>query len=570
MFKNVFSIFFTLACVFTGAQEKGAFPYRQFMEIYDRYKENDVRALPFVQIHAQQARKDARHKQLLLAFEHGVYFSADRQDKLRYADSAVITAKRLGDSVKISRALLGKGVVYYFSFRNYKAAMHEYLNAFGYAAGDPDSYLQHKIRYHLGEVKSYLGHCDEALIHFEKALRFFEENRVRTANPNEWHNYTRGYLNTLHQMIVCNQKMDRWHVADSLLATASARIRDLEGFEQEKGYIYKCLGRSEYENGSYNSAIVLFSRSRSLLSAPDDFAWNAVNDFYIGKSYLKLKQTEDAVIFFKKVDSSFTRHNFIFPELRENYELLIKHYKNTADAGQELYYTQQLLKADDFLYSDFRHVMSRMHKEYDTKTLEAEKLRLQQDSRRKNIFITVLAVTGSMLLIFVLYRYYRSRRIHRKYLQLLRKLEDLQKQTECLPETVDYGKRKYEYKDEVVHDLLEKLKRFEETKGFTATGLTLRKLADKLGTNGTHLSYVINQYKGMNFHTYLKVLRINYITHLLYTDRKYLNYNMDGLAKECGMLRRQNFSDHFYEINGLRPSEFIEKYRKENRDRDQT
>ena len=158
MFKNVFSIFFTLTCVFTGAQEKGAFPYRQFMEIYDRYKEDDVRALPFVQIHAQQARKDARHKQLLLAFEHGVYFSADRQDKLRYADSAVVTAQRLGDSVKISRALLGKGVVYYFSFRNYKAAMHEYLNALEYAAGDPDSYLQHKIRYHLGEVKSYLRH----------------------------------------------------------------------------------------------------------------------------------------------------------------------------------------------------------------------------------------------------------------------------------------------------------------------------------------------------------------------------------------------------------------------------
>ncbi len=565
MFKNVFTVFFTIACVLIGAQEKGAFPYRQFIEIYDRYKEDDVRALPFVQIHAQQARKDGRHKQLLLAFEHGVYFSADRRDKLRYADSAVAAAHRLGDSVKISRALPGKGVVYYFSFRDYKAAMHEYLKAFEYAAGDQDSYLQHKIRYHLGEVKSYLGHCDEALIHFEKALRFFEENRMRAKNPNEWHNYTRGTLNTLHQMIVCNQKMERRHVADSLLAKATAAIRNLEGFEQEKGYIYKCLGRSEYEKGSYTSAIALFSRSRRMLSAPDDFAWNAVNNFYIGKAYLKLKQTDDAITFFKKVDSSFVRHNFIFPELRENYELLIKHYKNTADAGQELYYTQQLLRADDFLYSDFRHVMSRMHKEYDTKTLEAEKLRLQQDSRRKNVFITVLGVTGSLLLIFLLYRYYRSRIIHRKYLQLLHKIENLQNRTDPVPEVVNDEKRKYKYKDEVVTELLEKLRKFEETNGFTASGLTLRKLAAKLGTNGTHLSYVINQYKGMNFNTYLKVLRINYITHLLYTDRKYLNYNMDGLAKECGMLSRQNFSDHFYEINGLRPRAFVEKYRKENR-----
>jgi AraC-like DNA-binding protein len=43
----------------------------------------------------------------------------------------------------------------------------------------------------------------------------------------------------------------------------------------------------------------------------------------------------------------------------------------------------------------------------------------------------------------------------------------------------------------------------------------------------------------------------------------YLNYTIDTLAKECGIASRQNFSDLFYEINGIRPTDFIRKRKKE-------
>ncbi|MGE4513382.1 MAG: helix-turn-helix domain-containing protein [Chryseobacterium sp.] len=80
-----------------------------------------------------------------------------------------------------------------------------------------------------------------------------------------------------------------------------------------------------------------------------------------------------------------------------------------------------------------------------------------------------------------------------------------------------------------------------------------------MGTNSNYLSQVINEYKGGNFNKYLSQLRINYITNLLFEDRKYLKYNIETLAKECGIASRQNFSDLFYEINGIRPTDFIKK-----------
>lgn len=39
----------------------------------------------------------------------------------------------------------------------------------------------------------------------------------------------------------------------------------------------------------------------------------------------------------------------------------------------------------------------------------------------------------------------------------------------------------------------------------------------------------------MNFSRYLGILRINYITQLMYENEKYLNYTIQSLSDECGI-----------------------------------
>lgn len=98
--------------------------------------------------------------------------------------------------------------------------------------------------------------------------------------------------------------------------------------------------------------------------------------------------------------------------------------------------------------------------------------------------------------------------------------------------------------------MAEKLKEFEDTKSFKEKGITLPQLAENFKTNTTYLSQYINDVMGVNFNKYISTLKINYVTDLMYNDAKVLSYSVQGLADECGISSRQNFSDLFLEING--------------------
>ena len=49
----------------------------------------------------------------------------------------------------------------------------------------------------------------------------------------------------------------------------------------------------------------------------------------------------------------------------------------------------------------------------------------------------------------------------------------------------------------------------------------------------------------------------------MYEDPYYLRLKIQSLADACGISSRQNFSDLFQEINGIRPTDFIKQRKKE-------
>lgn len=174
----------------------------------------------------------------------------------------------------------------------------------------------------------------------------------------------------------------------------------------------------------------------------------------------------------------------------------------------------------------------------------------------------VLIVIAAMIIIIFCIRFYRDRKIRIQYENLQQKLNSSEPGNN--KEAVDdIPIRKNSLSPELTKELLEKLKIFEETLYFTKKGLTQKSVATKLGTNSHYLSILINENKGVNFTRYMAELRINYITNLLNTNKKYLNYTIEALAEECGIAARQNFSALFYEINGIRPKDYIKK-RKED------
>ncbi|EPJ2898391.1 helix-turn-helix domain-containing protein [Elizabethkingia anophelis] len=536
---------------------------------YENLKENDEKALSTVSLLIAKAKKEKSNEELMHAYEDAVYYSSKNENKIIYADSTIATAKKTLNNDLISRSYLGKGIIYYYNLKRYKYALDEYLKAYEYSKKGNDNYQKNKVIYHLGIVKSYLGYYNDALELFNECISYFEPKTIGNYHPNEIYNNSKGYLNSLHLAIVCYIHLGDFEKANFLTNKGLGFIERLgkNEFSLEKSYLLKCKGVLEFQNNDFNKAIQTFNQAIPILESNHDFAWASVVDFYIGKSYISLHQEDAAVAQFKKVDSIFQKHNFILPELRENYELLINYYRKNNDPKQELYYTKVLLKADGILTRDFTYLSSKIHREYDTQNLVDIQNKLENQNKWGLGMIILLCIIVSVL-VYNVWKYYQNeKKIKTKY----KKLEDnLQHHIEPEPSSVPYenisSQSKSTMSEEVYKDLQDKLEKFEKEKQFLEKGMTLNKLANIFETNSTYLSQFINETKSMNFSRYLGILRINYITQLMYENEKYLNYTIQSLSDECGIASRQNFSDLFQEINGLRPTEFIKKRKKDIED----
>jgi AraC-like DNA-binding protein len=112
--------------------------------------------------------------------------------------------------------------------------------------------------------------------------------------------------------------------------------------------------------------------------------------------------------------------------------------------------------------------------------------------------------------------------------------------------------------------ILNKLKRFENSKRFNNKDISLSVLAGQFDTNTKYLSEIINSHYNMNFNTYINKLRINYIVEKLKTDPNFMNYKISYLAENCGFCSHSSFATIFKSITGISPVKFIELLNSEN------
>jgi AraC-like DNA-binding protein len=411
----------------------------------------------------------------------------------------------------------------------------------------------------MGVVKSYLGYYKDALEHFKNCISYFEPlSNDKMLHPNLIFNNKKGYYNSLHQAIICYRNLGNYKTADSLIKVGLSKTYGSKEFSLEHAYFQKCKGIVYYHNKLYQESINLLKKALPEIKNNKDFAWESVSFFYLGKSYSALNQQKEATNYFTKVDSIFQKNNFILPELRENYEILIKDSKLTNDTKKELYYTNSLLKADSIISKDFNELSSKIHKEYDTQQLLDAKNRLESNS---SLWIIVSSIIILLLLATLYYRYEKEKNIQKKYVELEQRLQNFSivpvQKMEIIPSA------KSSLKEKTFNDVLKKLERFEKKLEFTEKGLTLNKLAKKFDTNSNYLSQVISEKRNINYNKYLSELRINYITQKLYNDKEYLKLTVEALAEKSGIASRQNFSDLFFEINKIRPTDFIKLRKKE-------
>ncbi|MCA6068004.1 AraC family transcriptional regulator [Chryseobacterium sp. RG1] len=528
--------------------------YNSLRQQYFSLPENDRTAFDRgLDIFITKAGKEKNYEKLAQGYNDATFFINDKNQKLNYANKALKAALLSKNEDTIGSAYLKKGIVYYYNFRQFKKALNEYLFAYKYLENSKNRVLTYQNLYHIAEMKAYLGYNEEALGLFKKCMVFFSDHDINAKSP------SKDYLNSLHQTIVCLQKLNHFEEADSYINKAFHLIKNNSSIKLQESYFYKSKGISELHKGNYKTSQNYFDKALPELISHDDFINISIIHFYQGLLFEKIDKKDLAFGLFKKIDSIFNRHQFVLPEVRPAFEYLLENKQNKINIKEELYYTKQLLKVDENLNGNFQYLAGKIHKEYDKHSLEVQQELLIEKEARTFYILLFTAILLICSIIFSIYKLMEHRNSKREYFALKHQLQQMENELNSIKDSASeiVEKPKLQIPNEITTQILLKLETFEKEKGFLQKRLTQSKLATQLQTNVNYLSQTINEHKGTNFNKYLGTLRINYITEQLHKNKLFLKYSVETLAQECGIASRQNFSDLFFDINGIRPTDFI-------------
>lgn len=523
------------------AQSTDNVVYHQIRKKYDHQKVNNTTALSYIDLLIALAKKEKNYSELTYAYQDALHFEPSGYRKKLYADSAITSAQHSCNNDLIASAYLGRGIVSYFIFKDYQPALDDYIKALSYARYSTSPYIKYNILYHLGVMKSYLGYYNEAVSQFEACSAFFRQEILKNNSPDILYNMRKGYYNSLHQLIYCYQQMGDDDSADRLIEIGKREIpKDLD-FAQLRSYFLKSKGISEFRKGNYDQSIADLNRALPELVRVNDFAWVSVIYFYMGKNKLAQHQQQESFSFFRKVDSIYQKHHFFFPELTENYKILLENAHKKSNIDETLSFADTLHEIEKINIEDRHYLSTRF---------ELEEINIEYSStaqRYRNILAGVVAV--SMLLFAFTVNTYLEKKPEKKYGMVLAGVDINELEPDVSPP-------KWTLSAEIHNRIRKNLQKFEDEKEFLKPNLSLKKIAIRVGTNANYLSAYINTEKGMHFNRYLSELRIKYIAELLAEDPIAAHQKTEVLAKLCGIASRSNFLKLFSEIYGMSLQEY--------------
>ncbi|WP_374175300.1 tetratricopeptide repeat protein [Flavobacterium tructae] len=520
--------------------------------LFDRIEESEndsIKKSLYLKTFLAKSKTDKNQEEVVNGYKNYLHHAPENL-KLIYADSMIYTAKKSKSNTLIGSTYLSKGILYY-SRKQLNYALDNYLIADSYISKTNDQYLIYKTKYNIANIKYFLGFYDEAISLFKECITYFKEDKE---------NNDRGYLNSLHSLGLCYNRIGNYTLCTQ---TNEKGLREGErlGNDEMKVYFILSEGVNQYFLGNYTSAIAKINYSLPVIQKKKDFGNEAVGNFYIGKSYWNLKKSEKAILYFKKVDAIFDEKEYIRPDLRNNYELLIRYFKSKDNPKEQLYYIEKLLKVDSVLTSKYKYVSERIHKDYDTKELLVQKKSAEKLLARKerDAFIHKGIIVFLFLFVVILgYIHIRNKKLYRRRFDELMKKD--QATTKVESKNTNYGIE--DINPDTVALILKRLEKFEMGKRFLEKDLTETKLAISLDTNIKYLAKVISHYKGKKFVTYINDLKIDYLINLLKEDKKIHHYGNTALSEEAGFSSTERFVKAFSSRTGMPATYFMKELRK--------
>lgn len=282
---------------------------------------------------------------------------------------------------------------------------------------------------------------------------------------------------------------------------------------------------------------------------------------FLGKSYEALGKEHLKISYYKKIDS-ISKSGYLIPEVRNVFKELITYYKKSGEREKQLVYINKLIEVDSILDIRYAYLSNKFYKDYDIPKLleEKEKIINSLENKKSSIFrkYNIVFIALLITLLFLIYYFYKQQTYKRRFDELIKinsEKNNVVKNSATAPKKITLN----DIPEGTINNILDKLKKFENQKGFVKNNINSQNLAKSFGTNTKYLSKVINVYKEKSFKQYLSDLRIDLATEKLKTDDQFRRYTIKAIAMECGFNNAEAFSKAFYKKNGIYPSYFIKK-----------
>lgn len=517
--------------------------YEYFLEKL-QVDEQDENSIVLSNAYLQKAKSEKNWKQMMNAYKI-ILHQAPKRQRIFYADSMIVTARRTKENDLIGSAYLTKGIVYY-DLQDFNNALDNYLIADEFIATTTDEYLKYKAKYNIAQIKYYLGFYDEAALLFQENIRYFKsEDDIP-------------YLTSLHALGLCYNRLGKYELCSATNDKGIKEATELEYYDAIPRFV-NSEGINQYFKKNYAVSIAKLNESLPTFIKSKDSAGETVTYFYLGKNYWALNQTEKAIQYFIKVDEAFIEKNYTYPDLRESFEILIDHYKSKNDHPNQLKYIDQLLLADKYLNSNYKYLSGRIHKEYDTKKLIQAKDEIEELLRfekKQNIFFIILI---AILIGWLGYMIYKARENKRKFRKLMERKTQQSKPT---AEIKLKNTGNLNINPDVIASVLKHLDKFEASEKFLAKDITLPKLAKMFDSNIVYVSKIISHSRQKKSTDYVNDLKIDYIIIQLRENSRFRNYTNKALGEEAGFSTTQHFTRAFSKNTGISPTYFIQELKK--------
>lgn len=516
-------------------------------KIYEN-KNDSIKASPYLYSYLWKAKKESNWKEVVYGYQNILHMSPVKL-RLQYADSMIYFAKKSNDQAIIGSAFLSKGIVYY-SQKKYNDAYNYYIKANDHISKSDDKYLIYKVKYNMAQIKYYLEFYDEAISLLKECIEYFKKNESRP------------YLNSLHSLGVCYNRIGDYDLC-SKTNMLGLQESDRLKIPEMKLFFQHSEGVNQYFKNNFNTSIRTLQDVLPKLNSNTEFANESVANFYIGKSYWKLNLRAKAIPYFQKVNHAFNEKEYIRPDLKEVFELLLKYYKGKKDLNSQLYYIDQLLKADSLLTDTNRYLIGKVHKEYDTKELIMDRAKIRQqlvyEKYYDSVFIGIILIMF-LIIIYFTYKHFKNKKLNKiKFDELLKKIEEKNVTKPRLEKS-----ELLDVSPQAVETILKQLDKFEKEKKYLDKNLTLAKLTVAFKSNSKYLSKVIYHHKDKGFVDYINDLKIDYLIELLKNSATYRNYTISTLADEAGFSSTPRFTNAFQSRTGISVSYFIKQLKKGN------